>query len=289
MYKIETYEEQSFTMYRLSNEEADSWITICPERGGIITGFGVDGEEQLYLNKETLYDRSKNIRGGIPILFPISGQLEQGKYEWEGKTYEMPNHGLARIHPWEVIHTDAQEDGASVTIRFASSIGTKESFPFDFEVLFTYKLTGNQLTIEQNYQNLSNEAMPIYSGFHPYFKSETKKVTLKTDATKYFDYNDDTVKEFTGSIDLEGLKESVVLLDAEERSMTFQSGSPTQIELEAGSEFAYTVLWTEQGKEFICIEPWMAKTDELNKKEELQLIPPQDTMQTFVSLRVVRD
>jgi len=86
-------------MYQLSNENSTSWITICPQRGGIITEFVIDGHEQLFLKKETLYDRSKNVRGGIPVLFPISGQLEEGKYQWEEITYEMPNHGLLEFIP----------------------------------------------------------------------------------------------------------------------------------------------------------------------------------------------
>jgi D-hexose-6-phosphate mutarotase len=74
MYILKTYKEQSLTMYKIKNIDMNSWITICPERGGIVISFGVNGQELLYLNKETLYDRNKNIRGGIPILFPISGK-----------------------------------------------------------------------------------------------------------------------------------------------------------------------------------------------------------------------
>ncbi len=285
MYKIETYEEQSFTMYRLSNVDDTSWLTVCPERGGIIIGYGVEGKENLYLNKETLYDRKQNIRGGIPILFPISGQLESGKYEWQGESYQMPNHGLARIHPWEVIDTTFDEEQASISILFESSIGTKDVFPFDFEVIFTYTLKQNQLFIHQSYRNLGKKDMPIYPGLHPYFKTKSKKLSLKTDATTYYDYNDGITKEFTDKIDMEGLKEAIVL-ENKHQQLDAQL-EETALHMETATEFQYTVLWTEKDKDFICIEPWTAKTGELNRKKELIMIEPTKSLDTWVSFQVV--
>lgn len=285
MYKIETYEEQSFTMYRISNVDDTSWITVCPERGGIIIGYGVDGKENLYLNKETLYDRKQNIRGGIPILFPISGQLESGSYEWQGESYQMPNHGLARIHPWEVIDTTFDEEQASISILFESSIGTKGVFPFDFEVIFTYTLKQNQLFIHQSYRNLGDRDMPIYPGLHPYFKTKSKKLSLKTDATTYYDYNDGITKDFTDKIDMEGLKEAIVL-ENKHQQLDAQL-EETALHMETATEFKYTVLWTEKDKDFICIEPWTAKTGELNRKKELIMIEPTKSLDTWVSFQVV--
>ncbi|MUK87696.1 aldose epimerase [Ornithinibacillus sp. L9] len=286
MYQIQTFEEQSFTMYQLSNADDSAWVTICPERGGIITSFGVDGKEQLYINKETLYDRSKNIRGGIPILFPIAGQLEEGKYEWDGETYNMPNHGLARIYPWEVVEKKQDETQASITVRFVSSISTKAVYPFDFDVLFTYTIRANELLIEQSFGNVSDQAMPMYVGLHPYFKASQKNVVLKTDTTKLFDYSDESVQDFQGSVDMENRKESVVLLDAKARKVSMELGTGQEVHMETGAEYKYTVIWTEKGKEFICVEPWMAMAGELNRKEELVMIEPKETLDTFVRFRV---
>ena len=54
--------------------------------------------------------------------------------------------------------------------------------------------------------------MPFYAGFHPYFRiAASKKLSYATDATQYLDYNDNVVKPFEGSIELDGLKESVSL------------------------------------------------------------------------------
>jgi galactose mutarotase-like enzyme len=82
--------------------------------------------------------------------------------------------------------------------------------PFDFEVVFTYVLENGKLNIHQEYRNMGEQPMPMYAGFHPYFKTSEKHLSYETDATRYFDYNDN--EEFTGRVDLGNLKEAVVLL-----------------------------------------------------------------------------
>jgi galactose mutarotase-like enzyme len=279
MYKVIESFEQDYKIYELTDTETNSWVKVAPERGGIIFSYGVQGEELLYLNEETFFNEDKNVRGGIPILFPISGQLANGTYEWEGKTYTMSNHGFARNASWEVIGQET-DNRASLSIRITSNEQTKLSYPFDFTVIFTYVLEGGKLTIKQEYNNASQSPMPIYPGFHPYFKTNEKNLAYETDATKYYDYNDDQVKQFTGRVDLTNLKESVVFLDSNDSSISF--GDPAEkkrIKLSYGEQFKYIVLWTESGNEFVCVEPWMAKTDELNRKEELVMIDGNESLE----------
>ncbi|MCM3705997.1 MULTISPECIES: aldose epimerase family protein [Cytobacillus] len=286
MYNVKESFEQKYKIYELIDTETNSWVKVAPERGGIIFSYGVKGEELLYLNEETFFNKDKNVRGGIPILFPISGQLANGTYEWNGKTYTMANHGFARNASWEVIGQEA-DNRASLSIRLTSNEQTKRSYPFDFTVVFTYVLVGGKLTIKQEYNNTGNTSMPIYPGFHPYFKTSEKNLAYETDATEYYDYNDDKVKQFTGKVDLTDLKESVVFLGSEDPSISF--GGPAlkkRIKLSYGEPFKYIVLWTESGKDFVCVEPWMAKTDELNRKEELVMINGRESLVTEFSIEV---
>lgn len=287
MYQSKVMKDKELSVYELTNRENGSWLRVVPERGGIITSFGVEGEEFLFLNKETLYDTEKNIRGGIPILFPISGQLENGKYEWEGKVYHMKNHGVARNNPWEVINTSEDETKASITLRLTSNEETKKQYPFDFEVVFTYTVTQNSLRIDQAYRNDSYEAMPIYAGFHPYFQTAMKNLSYQTDARTYLDYNDMKINTIKGPIDLTNKKESFVLLDAVKNEISFElPDRKKSITMVYGDEFKYIVLWTESGQPFVCVEPWMAQTDELNRKEELVMVKPGETLHTYTTIVV---
>jgi galactose mutarotase-like enzyme len=282
MYTVHEFKDNQYTIYELKDGGTDSWVKVAPERGGIIYSYGVRGKELLYLNSETFYNQDQNVRGGIPILFPISGQLANGSYEWQGTTYKMKNHGVARTSSWEVVGTN-ESDGASITLQLTSSAETRAAYPFDFKVVFTYVLKEGKLSILQEYINLSDEDMPIYAGFHPYFKTSNKNITYDTNATRYYDYNDDQTKEIKGSIDLTHLKESAVLLDATDNQIGFEVNAG-KVALEYGPEFKYIVLWTEEDKEFVCVEPWMAKTGELNKKEELVMIPPKESVKTFLTI-----
>lgn len=285
MYKIEVFEDK-FQMYKLLDASTNSSVEICPERGGIITSYKVNGEDIFYLDKETFYNEKSNIRGGNPILFPICGQLEQGKYELNGKVYEMKNHGVARTNAWRAIDTKNNNE-AAVKLSLKSNEITKKEFPFDFELIFTYILKDGKLTIEQEYINNSNEIMPIYAGFHPYFKAMGKDVNYDTDAENYLDYNDMKIKRYTGNIDLSNMIESAAFIDAKKNNISFKlKDLKRKITLSYGKEFKYIVLWTVKEKEFICVEPWMSRNGALNSKEGLVYINPKESLKTFLTFEI---
>jgi len=275
--------ENGFTIYELSESSTSSSVRICPERGGIAISLVLHGKELFYLDEATFLDREANIRGGNPILFPICGQLTDAQYEWNGVIYPMKNHGVARIKPWEVAgsSTDGQ---ASLTLILRSDAQTLASYPFEFELEFTYILKDGKLRLEQQYRNHSNSAMPVYAGFHPYFATTGKAVRYETDATSYLDYNDMETKPIEGAIDLAGKVESLTLLDAKSREIAFPLDDSTRVRMAYSDVFQYVVLWSVEGKPFICVEPWMAKTHELNRKEELPLIEPGATLEAWLEI-----
>ncbi|QHT59191.1 aldose epimerase [Paenibacillus lycopersici] len=257
-----------YPLYTLQDAGTDSSVTICPERGAIAISCKLRGEELFYFDRATFVDPQANIRGGNPVLFPICGQLVEGKFEWEGRTYAMRNHGVARNRPWEVVAVS--EDGeASVTVRLRSDDGTLAEFPFAFELLFTYALVDGELRIRQSYRNLSERSMPFYAGFHPYFRADDKNLVYDTDATQYLDYNDNVVKPIKGAIPLDGLKESVALLDASARRIAFPGPGGGAVALTYSDAFKYVVLWQVTGSPFVCVEPWMALNSALNTRDGL--------------------
>ncbi|EPZ48284.1 MULTISPECIES: hypothetical protein [Alicyclobacillus] len=285
MYNVREFTDQ-FKMVELKNENNRSWVHICPQRGGIVTSFGVGGTELFYLDKATFYDESANIRGGNPILFPVCGQFIDGQYELNGVVYKMNNHGVARNKAWDVIDMKADEEKASVTLRLRSDEETKAAYPFDFELVFEYILTGNELVIEQKYINHSDAKMPMYAGFHPYFATKEKDLAYDTDATSYLDYNDMLEKPYEGHINLAPLVESVALLNTKRRQISFQPPEYDQpITLEYGDIFTNIQIWSVQGKDFVCVEPWMARTYAMNTGEGLIHLEPHQTLKTFLTIR----
>jgi len=65
--------EQGIFVFQL---DQNNYIKFCPERGGLITNWVSDGKEILYFDEKRFIDKTKSVRGGIPILFPICGNLD---------------------------------------------------------------------------------------------------------------------------------------------------------------------------------------------------------------------
>jgi galactose mutarotase-like enzyme len=285
MYQI-TKTDGPFPIYELKDQATDSWIKISPERGGIVTGYGVHGEETLYLDQATFDDPKANIRGGIPILFPICGQLKDKTYEWEGKTYILENHGVARNNAWEVLRTLEEADYASITIRQQSTPRTMEAYPFAYELVFTFKLSNQTLYIEQEYHNHSEQDMPMYAGFHPYFLVDHKEDTIESDASAFYYITDQKELSYPADIDMTKLPGSIAFKKAATKQIRFQPKANRKILLTYGEEFEYVVIWSEDGKPFICVEPWMAMPNELNVKQELVYVPHNKPLKTFMTISV---
>ena len=43
---------------------------VIPARGGLVSRWRVGTDEVLFLDEASVADRTKNVRGGIPVLFP---------------------------------------------------------------------------------------------------------------------------------------------------------------------------------------------------------------------------
>lgn len=287
-YTVSTYTD-TFEIYELKEASTDSRVLVCPERGGIVTQCRLRGEELFYLDKSTFDNQEANIRGGNPVLFPICGSLKDSTYEWDGREYNMGQHGVARNMAWEVVGTSSEEE-ASVTLRLRANETTLAAFPFRFELVFTYALVGGELHTRQQYSNLGQSGpMPFYAGFHPYFAIHGgKDIAYDTDATSYIDYNDNLIKPYTGSVDLEPMKESFCLLDAKRSDISFPNGGGSRVRLTYDPIFKYVVVWTLKDRPFVCVEPWMAQPLELNRGEELVLLQAGETLEANLTIGVER-
>ncbi|QGQ94060.1 aldose epimerase [Paenibacillus psychroresistens] len=285
MYEI-SINEGPFPIYEVKDIATNSWFHISPERGGIVTSYGVNGEEQLYLDKPTFDDPKANIRGGIPILFPICGQLVNKAYEWDGQTYIMDNHGVARTNPWEVVATEQQSDYASITIKQASTPETLKAYPFAYELVFTFRLQAQKLHIEQEYRNHSIADMPMYAGFHPYFLVDNKENTVESDASQLIYLTEHKQVPYTGEVEMSKLPDSIAFAKAATQKISFQPKPGHEVHLTYGDEFQYVVIWSLDGKPFMCVEPWMALTNEFNVKQELVYVKPNEPLITFMTIGV---
>ncbi|MBD2162827.1 aldose epimerase [Calothrix membranacea FACHB-236] len=278
-------QQQQYKTYILSDESAGSQLEVVPERGGIITRWRIQGKEILYLDGERFANPDLSVRGGIPILFPICGNLPDNTYTVDGKTYSLKQHGFARDLPWQV-SDQVTHDQVSLTIVLNSNEQTKAVYPFDFQLVFTYELQGNTLEIKQQYQNLSSTPLPFSMGFHPYFQVADKN-QLEFDIPSG-EYQNQTTKEiypFHGNFDFSRDEIDVAFKELTSQSASVvDNGRKLTLSLEYGNEYPILVFWTLKGKEFYCLEPWSAPRNSLNTGEHLIVLAPGESYQASVRL-----
>ena len=259
----------------LRDVEAKSMLVLAPTRGGMATRLSLGGRHRFFLDESTLRDPTKNVRGGNPVLFPSPGKLD-------GDTYAkgtLKQHGFARNLPWELVQTKTEGD-ARATLRLVSSDETRRNFPWDFVAEYTYILAGNRLRIEQRFTNTGREAMAFGCGFHPYFhvkQSEKAALRIGTKATRAFD--NVTKKEIAveGPIDLTKKEVDLHLLDHGAEPCTLGP-----ITLRGSSEFTHWVVWTLEGKDFVCVEPWTCPGNALNTRDRLVTLAPDESRTLWV-------
>ncbi len=257
---------------RDAQERSEVWL--APSRGALVTRFFDGQRELLYLDSATFLDRSKNVRGGIPVLFPAPGKLENDRWSHAGSSGVLKQHGFARNADWSVMRQQTQTR-AEVTLCMESSAETLRDYPWPFRVELTFALSGRELRIEIRVLNTGANAMPYGFGFHPYFvmKLEDKgSARIETGATRVFD-NVTKEEHALGELKLGAGESDLHLLDHGSTNSALTTPRGT-VRVEGSEAFTRWVIWTLPGKEFICLEPWTCSGNALNTGVGLREVAP---------------
>ena len=119
--------------------------------------------------------RQKPTSYGIPILFPFPNRLRDGRFTFQGQTFEInpPRHGFVRDKPWRVLASGASDEaGAWLTAGFDARDYPEQilaQFPFPYQLEVTYRLRDGALTLATVARNTGTADMPVGFGIHPYF------------------------------------------------------------------------------------------------------------------------
>ena len=209
-----------------------------------------------------------------PILFPIVGKLRDNSYTIEGKTYHLPQHGLARVREFQMVSQSANH----LTFELSSSEDTLAIYPYPFVLRIIYRLEGNNLSVTYEVLNPNSSI-----GAHPAFRGPLEEGESLEDYSLVFDS-----KETASRIPLntDGLlkRDNVPFLDRQntialshelfsQDALIFESLKSCTVRLVSKnhkkglvfdfSEFPYLGIWTIPDKKapFVCIEPWMGHAD----------------------------
>ncbi len=274
MFAIAIHNKQ-YKTYTLQDQASSSSIDVVPERGGIITSWRVKDRELLYLDAQRFANPELTVRGGIPILFPICGNLPDNSYDYNGQKYVLKQHGFARDLPWEVAE-EITTDKASISLVLTSNEETLAVYPFEFKLIFTYQLKGNVLEIAQRYINTGKERMPFSTGLHPYFLAIDKsQLRFEIPAMQYRDQRTGAIRDNTGCFDPE-LEE----IDAAFERVTglaasaYDASRDLRITVSYTAAYSTVVFWTIKGKDYFCLEPWTSPRNSLQTGDRLTYLEP---------------
>jgi galactose mutarotase-like enzyme len=271
----------------LEDTQAGSRVLIAPARGGLVTQFSVRDEQVLYLDRATLENPEKNVRGGVPVLFPTPGKLGDDQWSFGGHSGTLKQHGFARNLAWELVGTST-EDAAQVTLVLASGPTTAPLWPWGFVLLHHISLSGGTLRIDQHIENEAEEPMPFGLGFHPYFwlpDVEKAGARIDTAATRAWDNVARQEIELHG-IELAGHEVDLHLFDhgRSDCKLSWSAGARS-VELACSPEYRRWVIWTLPGRDFVCLEPWTSPGNALNERQGLIELAPHAARDFFVEIR----
>jgi len=249
--------EEPYPHWLFTHPTRGDALRLVPERGGLVTGWRSGGREWLYLDEARFADPALSVRGGIPVLFPICGNLPGDRLPLPQGDFTLRQHGFARDLPWSL---EPLADGQGVALTLVDDAITRAAFPFAFSLRLELRLAPGTLAIEACVSHTGPPQappMPFSLGFHPYFLvSDPAAVQLEGLQERCFDHLSQA--EASTATQLARLGAGVDLLSrSASGAVTLRDpAAATTLSLEITPPLDRVVVWTDPPRPMVCLEPW---------------------------------
>jgi len=254
---------------------------------------------------------------GIPLLFPFPGRICGGKFEFEGRNYQVaregdrPNaiHGFVYNRPWRIVAQSASH----ATAEFQASVedpSILKQWPSDFRVKATYRLHGNQLDFEAEFTNCGVANLPWAFGTHAYFRlplagdSNVADTMLTAPVDGEWEMTDmlptGTLANLPVDLDLSGGERladrqfdtpyRIKSLSGKVATLVADPSSGRVVEQVFDSqEYPQLVIYTPGNREAVCLEPYTCVPDLFRLEGQgvatgLQVLAPGESKSTKIVL-----
>jgi aldose 1-epimerase len=148
---------------------------VIVEVGGGLRTYSVAGREVL-----DGYDADAMATAGRgQVLIPWPNRLQDGRYEFEGRSHQLPLtepehsnaiHGLVRWAGWSV----GGREGDRVVMEHA--LRPQPGYPFSLALRIEYALSDQGLSVRTEATNVGSSSCPYGAGAHPYLTVGTATV-----------------------------------------------------------------------------------------------------------------
>ncbi len=233
--------------------------------------------------REVLWDANPTYWGRFaPILFPMVGACYDKIYRYQGKSYEMGQHGFARDSEFTLVETEPD-----VISYILYGDGSRVNYPFGFSLRVTHRLEENRIIVEWDVINTKEDVMYYSIGGHPAFlipsgcamedmsfdfgnarAGEDMTFLRIEDPGSGCAYADAPKKLAVGEQGIvpvtEGFwKEGVYIFENNQvKKLTLQEKGKPYVTLHCDA-FPYVGIWSKERYPFICMEPWYGRCDNI--------------------------
>ncbi len=115
--------------------------------------------ERLFMSEASAFSAGAPIRGGIPLVFPQFGA-----------NGPLPNHGFARILPWEFLGAQVAGNTATAIFHLVDSPETRALWDHAFAAELSVAVGGNGLSVTLEIDNTGHEPFSFTTALHTYLR-----------------------------------------------------------------------------------------------------------------------
>jgi galactose mutarotase-like enzyme len=241
-----------------------------------------------------------------PVLFPIVGRLKDDRLRHRGKSYDLPQHGFARDRRFAWLNRSAT--GCRLVLH--EDKGTRATYPFAFRLEIAFALDDDALETTFTVTNPGREVLPASVGAHPGFVWPLVEGLDKTaHVLEFAEPEPAPVRRLDGGLLKPGPQptpitgqtlaldpalfaaDAVILEGPFSTSVRYTAPGAPAIEV-AWQGFEQLGIWSREGGNFLCIEPWHGTASpadfdgEFSDKPGLMLIPPGDRRTLSMRIRI---
>ncbi len=242
-------------------------------------------------------------------IFPVCGKMQDGKYTYNGKTYELLIHGFAKLYEWTVV----RQETTALTLRLTDTEETLAVYPFRFSVEMTYALHDDALSVTIIVHNLDEKDLIFAVGAHPGFNIPLNPGEEYDDY--FIEFDEDCQPQrmrisaaglFTGETAPYPLENNRILrlhhrlfdndavaLQGAVKGLTVRSETGARCIHFSYPDMNYLLIWhmPKTDAPYVCIEPWTShpgmdgKIEDLTEKHAMTTLKPQGIYRNVYTIR----
>lgn len=278
-----------------------------PGLEAVVSPVGAELRSLRLHGREVLWHAGPEWPRHAPVLFPVIGRVEDDQVLVDGRAHSMGKHGFARDLAFAVESCT----GSRAELRLESTAATLEHYPFAFELVVTYDVTGAGLQVTFTVSNTGHRPMPFALGWHPAFRwpltpgsdradhrlelqsAEPGPVRRVTNVLLRPERSPTPVRDRLLRLTEQPFHDGALILeDVRSSALVYRGPDGQGLEL-TWDGFRHLAVWTPLDADLLCLEPWTGLPsprgwrDELSGMPGLQVLAAEETFTATVTVETV--